>query len=102
MMAAGFGSAIEDPDAPGALHEAKGDHDPGSSRWGARASLAEPEGYVRTFIDEGAPMARLLTEARARGAMPDYAGRLLAALDAGTAAAVPPPNAAQALAGLLT
>jgi len=70
---------------------------------GARApSLAEPEGYVRTFIDEGAPMARLLTEARARGAMPDYAGRLLAALDAGTAAAVPPPNAAQALAGLLT
>ena len=24
--------------------------------------LAEPEGYVRVFIDEGAPMAALLTE----------------------------------------
>jgi LuxR family transcriptional regulator, maltose regulon positive regulatory protein len=25
-------------------------------------ALAEPEGYVRTFVDEGAPMAELLSE----------------------------------------
>jgi LuxR family maltose regulon positive regulatory protein len=42
-------------------------------------ALAEPEGYVRMFVDEGAPMARLLYEAAARGIMPEYAGRLLAA-----------------------
>jgi LuxR family maltose regulon positive regulatory protein len=30
-------------------------------------TLAEPEGYVRIFADEGGPMARLLSEAAARG-----------------------------------
>jgi LuxR family maltose regulon positive regulatory protein len=42
-------------------------------------SLAEPGGYVRTFVDEGPPMARLLYEALARGIAPDYTRRLLAA-----------------------
>jgi LuxR family maltose regulon positive regulatory protein len=42
-------------------------------------TLAEPEGYVRLFLDEGAPMARLLDEAARRGAAPGYARRLLAA-----------------------
>ncbi|QIN83279.1 helix-turn-helix transcriptional regulator [Rubrobacter tropicus] len=45
-------------------------------------TLAEPEGYVRVFVDEGRPMARLLFEAAAHGILPDYAGRLLAALEA--------------------
>jgi LuxR family maltose regulon positive regulatory protein len=44
-------------------------------------SLAEPEGYVRTFVGEGAPMARLLSEANAHGLMPNYTGRLLVAFD---------------------
>jgi LuxR family maltose regulon positive regulatory protein len=43
---------------------------------------AEPEGYVRLFVDEGLPMARLLREAGAHGIMPDYTGKLLAACDA--------------------
>jgi LuxR family maltose regulon positive regulatory protein len=42
-------------------------------------SLAEPEGYVRVFVDEGEPMAGLLYEAAARGIRSEYAGRLLAA-----------------------
>ncbi|MBN1313005.1 MAG: AAA family ATPase [Anaerolineae bacterium] len=42
-------------------------------------SHAEPEGYVRTFIDEGPPMARLLSYMSSRGIMPDYVNRLLAA-----------------------
>jgi LuxR family maltose regulon positive regulatory protein len=42
-------------------------------------ALAEPEGFVRTFVDEGPPMARLLYEAVTRGLMPTYAGKLLAA-----------------------
>jgi LuxR family maltose regulon positive regulatory protein len=42
-------------------------------------TLAEREGYVRLFVDEGPPMAYLLREAAARGTMPEYVGTLLAA-----------------------
>jgi LuxR family maltose regulon positive regulatory protein len=42
-------------------------------------SIAEPEGYIRIFVDEGPPIARLLYEAATRGIAPDYARRLLAA-----------------------
>ncbi|HEX7557052.1 MAG TPA: hypothetical protein VF338_10545, partial [Leptolinea sp.] len=41
--------------------------------------MAEPGGFIRTFVDEGAPMARLLAEAYAQGIMSDYISRLLAA-----------------------
>jgi LuxR family transcriptional regulator, maltose regulon positive regulatory protein len=40
-------------------------------------SLAEPEGYVRTFLDEGAPMAALLQAAANRRIAPGYVQRLL-------------------------
>ena len=52
----------------------------------ARAlALAEPEGYVRTFLDLGDPMAVLLRQAASRGVAPAYVGKLLAALgDEGT------------------
>ncbi|MAS33724.1 MAG: helix-turn-helix transcriptional regulator [Anaerolineaceae bacterium] len=40
-------------------------------------TLAEPEGYARLFVDEGPPMARLLTEAAARGIRPGYVRKLL-------------------------
>ncbi len=42
-------------------------------------SFAEPEGYVRTFIDKGAPMAALLRTAASRGIALDYVSKLLAA-----------------------
>jgi LuxR family maltose regulon positive regulatory protein len=42
-------------------------------------ALAEPEGFVRIFVNEGPPMARLLKQAAAQGIMPDYTTRLLAA-----------------------
>ena len=42
-------------------------------------ALAEPEGYVRVFVDEGAPMAALLRQAPAGSARPAYRARLLAA-----------------------
>jgi LuxR family maltose regulon positive regulatory protein len=42
--------------------------------------LAEPEGYVRIFMDEGAPMAELLAQiANDRSAAATYAAKLLAA-----------------------
>ena len=42
-------------------------------------ALAEPEGYVRVFVDEGPAMAALLRAATKRAWSPDYARRLLAA-----------------------
>jgi LuxR family maltose regulon positive regulatory protein len=44
-------------------------------------TLAEPGGFIRIFVDEGFPMAQLLSEAAARGIMPDYTGKLLAAFE---------------------
>jgi LuxR family maltose regulon positive regulatory protein len=56
--------------------------------------LAEPEGYVRTFVDEGEPMARLLRRALTEGIVPSYVSKLLAAFGE---SAQPAPPAAQAL-----
>jgi LuxR family maltose regulon positive regulatory protein len=41
-------------------------------------ALAEPEGYVRIFTDEGPPLATLLAAAGQRGIVPGYVRRLLA------------------------
>ncbi len=41
--------------------------------------LAEPEGYARTFLDEGAPMALLLTATADRGSPSSYVLKLQAA-----------------------
>jgi LuxR family maltose regulon positive regulatory protein len=46
---------------------------------GEAVALAEPGGFIRSFVDEGTPMAQLLSEAAAQGVMPDYTGKLLAA-----------------------
>lgn len=43
-------------------------------------SQAEPEGYVRTFVDDGEAMTRLLYQAASQGIFPTYVGRLLAVL----------------------
>jgi LuxR family maltose regulon positive regulatory protein len=42
-------------------------------------SLAEPEGYVRVFVDEGPAMKEMLRRAASRGIAPQYVARLLAA-----------------------
>jgi LuxR family maltose regulon positive regulatory protein len=44
-------------------------------------TLAEPEGYVRTFVDEGPQMGQLLRRAIVHGIAVDYAGKLLAMLE---------------------
>ena len=41
--------------------------------------LAEPEGYVRVFVDLDPSMARLLQGAHSRNVMPDYVNQLLSA-----------------------
>jgi LuxR family maltose regulon positive regulatory protein len=46
---------------------------------GRALRLAEPQGYVRLFLDEGAPMVALLRQAHARGLLPGYATSILEA-----------------------
>jgi LuxR family maltose regulon positive regulatory protein len=65
---------------------------------GEALALAEPEGYVRVFLDEGPPMARLLADAFAQGIMPDCSGRLMVAFDAEEIRATSNLPAAQPLA----
>jgi LuxR family maltose regulon positive regulatory protein len=48
-------------------------------------SLAEPERFIRTFVDEGEMMERLLKQALSQGIAPDYVTMLLAAMRETTA-----------------
>jgi LuxR family maltose regulon positive regulatory protein len=45
-------------------------------------ALAAPGGFIRLFVDEGPPMAHLLSQVEARGMMPDYTRNLLAIFEA--------------------
>jgi LuxR family maltose regulon positive regulatory protein len=47
---------------------------------GRALALAEPEGYVRTFVDEGPAMAELLAAEARHGLAPAYVARLRSAL----------------------
>jgi LuxR family maltose regulon positive regulatory protein len=73
------GSVIEILVLQASAHEALGDVSRGLETLGRALHLAEPEGYVRMFLDEGPLMAGLLAEATAQRILPDYTGRLLAA-----------------------
>ncbi len=63
-------------------HHACGERDEAIQVLGDVLALSEPEGYVRIFVDEGRPMARLLYEAAASEIMPGYVDKLLAAFEA--------------------
>ncbi|MDQ3637743.1 MAG: LuxR C-terminal-related transcriptional regulator [Actinomycetota bacterium] len=62
--------------------QAHGEKDEAAQLLGDALALAEPGGFIRIFVDEGIPMARLLSEAAAHGIMPDYTGKLLAVFEA--------------------
>jgi LuxR family maltose regulon positive regulatory protein len=61
-----------------ALH-AHGENDVAVQLLSDALALAEPGGFIRIFVDEGPPMARLLYEALSQGIAPDHVRRLLAA-----------------------
>jgi len=90
LRAAGDGAA----ESAGWVHEAikifilralalraAGDGEEASAALAQALKLAEPGGYVRTFVDEGAPMGKLLRQAIAQGIAVDYVSKLLAALE---------------------
>ncbi len=78
-------------------HQARGDLSHALVDLRQALALAEPEGYVRLFVNEGAPMAGLLKELgeleELRGdalSLPTYVGRLLSALGQEAQPAPPP------------
>jgi LuxR family maltose regulon positive regulatory protein len=74
------GRAIEILALQALAFQAGGEMDKATSALDRALSLAEPEGYVRTFVDEGAPMEKLLRHTLSRRVKPDYVARLLEAL----------------------
>jgi LuxR family maltose regulon positive regulatory protein len=59
-------------------------------------TLAEPEGLVLVFVDEGTPMAQLLRLAADHGIATDYVDRLLAAFSDLRPASSAPPSKGEA------
>jgi LuxR family maltose regulon positive regulatory protein len=96
------GSVIEILILLSLAHQAYGDIPAALAALTRALGLAEPEGYVRLFADEGPPMLHLLRAVAARGLLPDYTGTLLAACGAeqqpsAGEAPLPHPLAAQPL-----
>src|SRR6202042_2914464 len=101
-----IGSVIEVQALPGLALAARGDHAGALGALAEAVTLACPQGYVRVFADEGAPMRALLTRlstarkeqrAPARDIDPDYLAGLLRA--SGQAGAAPLSGGAAAAAG---
>ncbi len=75
------GSVIEILVLQALAHQAQGDIPAALASLQSALTLAEPEGYVRIFADEGPPMASLLRAAAKQGITPGYVRRLLAAVN---------------------
>jgi LuxR family maltose regulon positive regulatory protein len=78
------GSVIEILVLQALAHAAQGDIPAALAPLERALTLAEREGYVRLFVDEGVPMAHLLSAAATREVLPEYTGTLLAALGEAT------------------
>jgi LuxR family maltose regulon positive regulatory protein len=89
-----IGSMIEILVLQALAHQAQGDIPAALPSLERALSLAEPEGYLRIFVDEGQPMQTLLAESSAQGADPVYVTQLLATMNRhlGDETAVPEPN----------
>jgi LuxR family maltose regulon positive regulatory protein len=72
------GSLIEILTLQSIALQAQGEVDQALATLERALSLAEPEGYVRTFVDEGEPMTKLLRLAASRGIAKKYVKKLLA------------------------
>lgn len=93
-----LGSAIEILILEALAHHAREDAPAALAPLRRALELAEPEGYVSLFVDEGAPMVELLRIAERRSIVLAYTRRLLAAFSAPE----PQPHAESALADPLT
>jgi LuxR family maltose regulon positive regulatory protein len=61
--------------------DASGENDQAAQLLSAALRLAAPEGFIRIFVDEGAPMAKLLSRMKAEGGrMKAYISKILTVL----------------------
>jgi LuxR family maltose regulon positive regulatory protein len=77
-----LGNAIHILVVQAIAYHAQGQSEQAFTKLEQALELAEPEGYVRVFVDEGEPMARLLRRLLTRSPASEYVGRLLEALGA--------------------
>jgi LuxR family maltose regulon positive regulatory protein len=75
------GTVIEVLALQALAHQAAGDLPTALASLHRALTLAEPEGYVRIFVDEGPAMAALLRAMGKQGSAPAYVRRLLDAFD---------------------
>ena len=76
-----MGSVIEILILQALAHQTQGSITPALAPLERALTLAEPEGYVRVFVDEGPPMIVLLREATKHGIAPKYVSQLLTAFE---------------------
>ncbi|MEO0563264.1 MAG: LuxR C-terminal-related transcriptional regulator, partial [Chloroflexota bacterium] len=76
-----MGSAIDILSLQALVHFSSGNIPDALTKLEGALRLAEPEGYVRLFVDEGTPMANLLRVALKHEMYPAYVRRLLASFD---------------------
>ncbi len=62
-------------------------------------NLAQPEGFIRAFVDAGQPLTPALEEAARQGITPAYVGKILAALGAGKKTGSPQKSLVEPLGG---
>ncbi|MDQ3810072.1 MAG: LuxR C-terminal-related transcriptional regulator, partial [Chloroflexota bacterium] len=89
-----MGSVIELLGLQALAHEVQGDIPRALASLARALTLAEPEGYVRIFVDEGQPMRTLLRRAAASGTTSSYTQRLLSAFNEPAQPASTPAHAA--------
>jgi LuxR family maltose regulon positive regulatory protein len=75
----GVGLMIEARSAQALIYQSQGKLECALEALEDALCLSEPESYVRSYADLGAPMAQLLHQAAARGIKPSYTTKLLAA-----------------------
>jgi len=81
---------------------AQGERNAAVSALARALSLSEPQGYIRLFVEEGAPMHTLLRQARSRRIAPRAVARLLAAFETGEGVPGSTPSHADVLIEALT
>ena len=87
-----MGSVIEILVLQALAFQAQGNITPALAPLERALTLAEPEGYVRIFVDEGKSMAELLKRLEAKSGTPErkqYIRKLLSAFDASFRSSLP-------------
>jgi LuxR family transcriptional regulator, maltose regulon positive regulatory protein len=78
-------------------HHMQGDKEKAMQRLHDALELAEPGGFIRSFVDKGSLVAQLLSEAYKRGMMPNHVAKVLTAFEIQKQSKEPAPALAKEL-----